>query len=343
MHQLVYVFGENPIDQISEFLCDNIKLTKRSPQYVLENLLGVKDFGDQSSSFEKFSDAQILKLIRSYLNKHDRPIVVVQDDITQDEYYQYLDMGVGCFITFDLDGNLSIVQTILRENMRTDWFVVGGRWRFYLRQKPGTVQPVSELEIDQYRAALAMDRIYSTIAITGKRPETEVVCDDESYPVEKGRDQLSKKNIDVKGMLARGEKTGKLLVELSKIKKERDLPDFHVFTKNYKDYKASKKDYRELYAIPIPEDDFPDGASFDHYFAILDKIPEETFIRLMSLSEFCPSAYVFNGQWVDVERLFLPTQSVEATVKYVEDMENFLKFFESLPGDTLVTVVDCHH
>lgn len=354
MHSLVYVFGDDPIAQVQKFWTDNPRFVRRNVRDVYAMLTGRTSsrLSGTEDSLQQLPDAEILAFIRAAINEDRGPLVIVDRyDISKSQHQMFLDAGVYCIISFDENGRIEIVETVATEDMRTDWFVVGGRWRHYLQMRPDCSLGVTDDELESWECDQACNRAFNiqlntvTAAVekgSDKSGFFQPIQVESKYPTSKGRDQLPKKWIDHEKMLDGGEAIARKLIELRQIKKDKNIEDFSSIFDKAKHYSKAQEQYTKLYGDQDLPEDFPICTGWDLYFKTLDVLGRDKFIDFWRLRSFCPSAYVRDGQWVDLDWFFLGVEKQEENKKHLNKMQEFFELYKNLQEDTLVTVMDCH-
>ena len=238
-----------------------------------------------------------------------------------------------------------IVSVVKRTNpnAKWDWYTVGGRWDGYFKLKESVVSEANEEgDIADHKANIesqAMELLTKTLEgadITlisnqnEKQPKTSNCC--------------LKRNIDIDGMCHEtAEKAreywrqctevirGETWMSWEEVKRQ---PDFHNKIDHYHDFYWSQPPLvrlEEANLLPIcnPRPDQLLGTT------------EEEYIDDVVNGAFAPYAFVKDSVWAAKGEMGHWGFSVD-NMSRREWNKKFRKMFDALPGDTLLTLVDCH-
>ncbi len=209
-------------------------------------------------------------------------------------------------------------------NAKWDWYRIGGRWAGHFRLKSGVTAPAPA-------------------------PGYEVAFGQEQ-PGENTADTAAKKDIDFDGMRADAAHDAALeydyvagiFGDLPPHKTWTELSDIEGIEERREAYKAQPRVLAWRKAGQVPLDDrrkLPVDLTFGNPddFAV----PREHFINLSRLRSGSTFAVLLNGKWYERGEM-----GWWATVSNEKDAETWLSMFhkmlDELPGDTQLTVVDCH-
>jgi hypothetical protein len=241
----------------------------------------------------------------------------MQPDLSKEHKYGYT----------IVDENGAVVKTIDRTNpnRKWDWYSVGGRWNGFFKLRP------------------------LAVGVIGK-PGIQTMADDYEPPAKDRADILTKGDIDVEGMRSEaGEKAADrwdrfhaIIAGLPEPLTWEQMQEKHRtggIDKNGQplvDWNATRKEFDAQPAVEALRNS--DGAEWEvgEYM-----VPREQYIQQNRDYAVGTFAVVKDGQWYERGRM-----GWWGTV-FDEKDENewtrqFTELFDSLPDDTLLTVVDCH-
>lgn len=216
------------------------------------------------------------------------------------------------WIELDENGEVSKVFRFTNPNYKWDWYQIGGRWSDWLKMKPGKT------------------------GWKGERSWTN-----ENQPIKFGyADQALKGDIDIKGMrdIAEKEAMDRWDTANAAAKGESWLPWEYVrdvkFPNNIKEARNFYNYQSTLNRVKEAMSDPWDGV--DEYLQSRDEYVHDCRDKAMVLY-----AYVINGKWYSKgEMLMFGMSNDQVSQKEWNSKVNIL--IDSLPDDTLITIIDCH-
>jgi hypothetical protein len=252
---------------------------------------------------------------KDFLTKwHDFPILQDLTQKTEKHKYQY--------VLVDKDEVIKVIDRT-NPNSKWDWYEKGGRWAGYFKLKENTSGIVG-----------------TTSLLSPKR-----VNEDEA-------DILLKGDIDLERM--KNEASKKASIEWDFVNDIFESVDEPFISWNHyldrveieKDYdiKQAREDYKsQLSIIPFREVASKEGSPVSAFFTSLDEFtcPREEYIQKAINSCITPFAFVKEGKWY--EKGEMGWWACVSNKKDSNEWNNeFMKMFEALPDDTMITAVDCH-
>lgn len=202
-----------------------------------------------------------------------------------------------------------VVKVIDRtnENKHWDWWKLGGRWTGFFKLKPGRKGEVGEPGLQTENAK-------------------EGWCDG-----------AKKKDIDFDGM--RDTRVAERLERYDlfhKIVAGRSIPSWKTIRdRNNGDIKEARKEWNENQVVKDLDKDFFIDA-FENYDMTRDK-----FVEMESRKALCTHAVVKDRKWYECGRMGWWACVSDEKDEGVWEKE-FAELIDALPGDTLLTLVDCH-
>lgn len=275
-HFSVLVIGENIEEQLGPY--HEFECTGYNDQYVQE-----VDVTEECK--EKGLDWHGL----------ERKIVKRQEDVDINDKHKY-----GYAIVDENTGEILKAVNRTNPNSKWDWYVVGGRWKDFLRLKNGRMADKAKLEdIDlsgmrkeaAEKAGNKWDRAHAAKLAAGGNP------DDKWMTWEHVREVECSNNID-----------------------------------------AARNMYNSQTLMRAVSDALNEGPFADTDIYLLSR---DEFVSAAENKAISTYAVVKNGEWIAKGSMgwfgcSTDEQKQEDWNKYINNL------LDSLPGDTLITVVDCH-
>lgn len=272
---------------------------------------------------------------------------IVTEDFDRGKLAELYRMGIEYFVTVGEDGQLRALKRLVSNGGKWDWYVVGGRWRQVLKAKEDAVGELGEWsDVDH--------PLYPLI----KRVDGEYV------PVPGFWDRIKVADLDIEGMEAQWKEEihGVALTQYDdfhRILNGRpcELPTLWItrraeelagaaqvpagdethlpVTARGVDYQCARDEFWEL---PLPKE--LKTAGITHINASWF-IPREDYIRLLRQRWWTPHAYIHQGEWCERGGIGW-FGTVEEVYEWFEWHDKVIALLKSLPGDTWLTMVDCH-
>ena len=205
-----------------------------------------------------------------------------------------------------------------------DWYSTGGRWRGYFLRKEGALAKVG----------------------------APGVFDNESRYGERGADVIQRKDVDVEGMQQPAmEEAGRLWDEVHAIIDPlpemvgwRSLVGEALTAAGGDQSKVDMDSLREAYhsqprvqAMKGREEFGPFGLTIEEF-----QVERDVFVNRAKNGVLCTYAYVKDGEWHAPGNMGWWGMSDDTENDRYRFAEEFNAMFEALPGDTWLTLVDCH-
>lgn len=204
--------------------------------------------------------------------------------------------------------------TTYNPDAKWDWYQLGGRWSGSFRLKPGK------------------EGVMGASGVFGNKP---------------GIDQAFKKDIDFEAMYAeaaeKGRKHYREVVEAcggSIPKLEIAAPDRRTDLPDDADYKALWAEYHAQESVKLFQEKFPNhpfGPELDDY-----QCTEEEYVQNAENAAISTFAYVLNGVWHQRGQMGWFACVSDITMSQVEWNKHMREMVDALPGDTLISIYDCH-
>lgn len=213
------------------------------------------------------------------------------------------------YMVVDKDDPEQVIKVIDRTNpnKKWDWWVVGGRWRGYFKLKPGC---------------------------SGRLGEASFMADNnKDLP---GRADCARKcDIDWAGMQQDAAfAAAKRFDEIASFGPI-DWESFESIRKRVKDAKKARQIYYAQSVIKKITAKNPFLSDLDEFL-----VGREAYIADAAKHATAPFAFIKDGQWFERGKMgFWAIVFDDNPEKHYED---WIKVFESLPDDTMMTCVDCH-
>lgn len=217
------------------------------------------------------------------------------------------------YILLDEAGEVKQLIKRTNPNKKWDWWQVGGRWSGLLKLKPGRVGETGRPGLMGSHFAKGDDRA----------------------------DQARKGDIDFDGMRdAAGEKAGALWDKTSRITGGKPWDSWEVVReRNTGNIDAAREEYRTQSSVVALRESKDD----DYTWEIDDDLAgsREAFVQAARDQAGTTFALLHEGKWYEKGEMgwFACVSNEKAQAEWNRE---FAKLLDSLPDDTLLTVVDCH-
>lgn len=318
MHFVIYVTGNDIDAQMAPF---QEGVNDKYEAVPIEDLLAKEEILAKPENMMSF--------LKEILDKQYRLAIVEPEAIKDDYTIRHLHLAdIDRIITYDELKKqwCALLKIDVSYNGRWDWWVVGGRWRDFLKAKPGYVGH-RDTSLDELEKILP----WPTDDGKGRR--------------EGWYDSLLVGQIDWEGMEQDW---------LDKCLPRYD--DFHAWLE--KNPVLTWKQFIESKGIDESNSDYALRNQLRNEYLEIPKVLEanklfgyawsdlivdrEEYIKFLKYSSRIPFGYLHEGNWVERDEYSwfgLDGRLTESNLKYLESVDAWLK---SLPDDTLLTVVDYH-
>lgn len=340
-HFTVLVTGEDIFEQMNPY---NEDVCREEFEHVLFDEILPQSAGHLSKK-------EVIKWVGKTLREDNESILFLpQDSVGYTDFKNlYFEHSVRLFVYYDKSGRLMAVKRLVHESGHWDWFMIGGRWHGSLLAKEGHTE-IPILHPD-----------YDIVALAGGA-HSKYYRDNVENPVfEGGVNQLLLKDIDFDAMrkirieneIKFRDRFKKAIGsnvytkfsenwELDKHVKEREKialieDDEQRFTALQKHREVVRNDYNDLPAVKALAKEFKDSWNLGNYDTDWDNrmmIIEKTRIRTYA-------QITLDGKWEAHGKMgwFGMSDDKMEESAWVDHQNAML---DSLPGETLISIIDAH-
>lgn len=303
-HFTVLVIGSDHDHQLAPF--HEYECTGRDDEFV-------QDIDVTDEVREEFATSETEKNFEDWYSDWHGGTVVRQSEVDD----KHFEKPKYSYAVVDDEGNLVTSIRRTNPNAKWDWYVVGGRWNGYFLGK----KDVSEL------ASAGRPGAFGGEAEVGRF------------------DQLLKKDIDIEGMRAQAAEKAREKWDAVRVKLDGEIVSWRSFKEVRDEHTADGKiDIDKARDVYWAQDGVkhakealgPFAYGFDDYLADRD-----AFVASAQNSVLSTYAVVKDRQWYQKGEMGWFGMSSDEMTQDEWD-KKFMELFDSLPDDTMLTVVDCH-